>query len=162
MCIQPRQMNASPPTQSPTMAAAADGSQNMASQPLLWVIVPLLAVFSAGCFTVFVWARHRRARRNPSWAGDLILMPSGFLMARTERRRNTTARARSLEGLNELGEAPPPYDTKKPPPIDGIRRDEVGGPAMELRDLEAGTGPPPGYVAPPPPAHVAPLSRRSV
>ncbi|KND91667.1 hypothetical protein TOPH_03644 [Tolypocladium ophioglossoides CBS 100239] len=143
------------------MAATTDGSQNMSSRPLLWVIIPLLAVFSAGCFTAFVWTRHRRARRDPAWLGDRILMPSGFLMARPERRWNTT-RARSVEGLNELGEAPPPYDTKKPPPIDGLRRDEVGGPAMELRDLEVGTGPPPGYVAPLPAAHVAPLSRRSV
>ncbi|POR36809.1 Uncharacterized protein TPAR_02995 [Tolypocladium paradoxum] len=142
-------------------AATQNGTQDMSSQPLFWVIIPLLAVFSAGLFTAFVWTRHWRARRDASWPGDRILMPSGFLMARPERRWNTT-RARSLEGLNELGEAPPPYDSKKPPPIDGIRRDEVGGPAMERLDLEAGMGPPPGYVAPPPAARVAPLSRRSV
>ncbi|PNY21664.1 Uncharacterized protein TCAP_07235 [Tolypocladium capitatum] len=144
------------------MALTSDGSQSMSSQPLLWVIIPLLAVFSAGFFTAFVWARHRRARRDPSWPGsNSILMPGGFLTTCTDRRGNTAA-ARSVEGLNELGEAPPPYDTKKPPPIDDLRRDEMGGPAMELRDMESGMRPPPGYVASPPPAHVAPLSRRSM
>lgn len=58
-----------------------------------------------------------------------------------------------MEGLNELGEAPPPYDTKKPPAIQdrhGRRRD-AGEEGTELRDLEAG-GRPPEYPAHPPPA----------
>lgn len=46
---------------------------------------------------------------------------------------------RSVEGLNELGEAPPPYDAK----------------GAALTDVEA-TRPPPGYchVQPPPPVHI--------
>lgn len=50
-----------------------------------------------------------------------------------------------MEGLNELGEAPPPYDGKK--------EDHMNTPSVhnEFRDLEAGQLPP-DYPAEPPPA----------
>lgn len=60
-----------------------------------------------------------------------------------------------MEGLNEIGEAPPPYDSKKPPAIgDQHRRqrsEETGETSTEMQDLEAGVRPP-EYPAHPPPA----------
>lgn len=117
----------------------------MAAQPLVWVIIPLLAIFAAGCFTLFVWRRHARARHggggDDGWPEDRILMPSGFYMARTGRRWRAPDRGRSLEGLDELGEAPPPYEAKKPPSMD---HDAAGY-----------------SVASPPGAHVATCSPRA-
>lgn len=64
-------------------------------------------------------------------------------------RWNPWQTSRSQEGLNELGEAPPPYEGKK-------NRQE----GTELRDLEAGERPP-EYPAAPGPA-VTTDSRRNV
>ncbi|KAG9502881.1 hypothetical protein J7337_005716 [Fusarium musae] len=64
-------------------------------------------------------------------------------MARPDCRSSCIYRPpRSEEGLNELGQAPPPYDGKK----------ETQDP-LELRDLEAGNMPP-EYPAHPAPAVV--------
>lgn len=66
-------------------------------------------------------------------------------------RWNPWQTSRSQEGLNELGEAPPPYEGKK-------KNGQEDG--TELRDLEAGERPP-EYPAAPGPA-VTTDSRRNV
>ncbi|UNI20791.1 hypothetical protein JDV02_006846 [Purpureocillium takamizusanense] len=173
------QRTATPITPTPSATSTLpvnykDDGGGVGSQPLLWVVIPLLAVFAAGCFTVFVWTRHRRSRGGTTgggggsgrsmWPDDRILLPSGFIMARTGGRRwaDRNRSSRDLEGLNELGEPPPPYDTKKPPSIN-CRYDPVDGAGTELRSMEgAGVGAP-EHVAPPPEAHVATApSRRSI
>ena len=58
-------------------------------------------------------------------------------------RRTPCEETREEEGLNELGEAPPPYDGKRETDL------ELQG--TEMRDLEAGMGQPPGYLAEPRP-----------
>ncbi|KAJ6440324.1 hypothetical protein O9K51_06114 [Purpureocillium lavendulum] len=164
------------------MAGNGQDGGGASTQPLLWVIIPLLAVFAAGCFTFFVWTRHRRPRDGRGaasrlWPDDRILLPSGFIMARTGGRRWADRnRSRDLEGLNELGEAPPPYDTKKPPSINcryepvapsgqggATELDNGGGNNDTANGLE-GAGPrAPEYVPRPPEAHVATSpSRRSI
>ena len=56
---------------------------------------------------------------------------------------------RSQEGLNELGEAPPPYDGKK----GSVGTVQSGSETdVEMRDLESAPRPPPDYIASPAPA----------
>lgn len=63
-------------------------------------------------------------------------------------RRNPWGGFHSQEGLNELGEAPPPYKVK----ILSAEGNEVAaGAPTELRDMEEGRRPP-EYIVEPPPA----------
>jgi len=84
-------------------------------------------------------------------------------MARSGGRRWADRnRSRDLEGLNELGEAPPPYDTKKPPSI-SCRYDPADGAGTELTNMDSAGARAPEYVPRPPEAHVATSpSRRSI
>ena len=59
----------------------------------------------------------------------------------------TTQRNNDEEGLDERGEAPPPYmPGTKPPSLRSVSRDSTGpGEAVELRPMSAGVEHPPGY-----------------
>lgn len=63
-------------------------------------------------------------------------------------RRNPWGGFDSREGLNELGEAPPPYLVRK---LSAEGEDVAAGTPTELRDMEEGRRPP-EYIAEPPPA----------
>ncbi|KAK9445520.1 hypothetical protein VB005_00632 [Metarhizium brunneum] len=129
-------------------------TSGMSTEPFVWVIIPLVAVFSVGTFIVFIWNRQRR-RQNPdrrAWPEDRVLVGSSYIRYRRGLRWSPWSETRSVEGLNELGEAPPPYDSKKPPALHNqhpTRREETGEEGSELRDLESG-GRPPAYPAQPP------------
>ncbi|KAM4057584.1 hypothetical protein HRG_009219 [Hirsutella rhossiliensis] len=161
----------------PPPPSAEDAQGGVPTQPLIWIIVPLLSVFSVGCFVFFMWRRHQRARdpNGPGWADDRVIGPGGFLVARTSRRWATLGGTRPLEGLNELGEAPPPYEAKTPPPpLAEYPRVVLPEPEGEA---EGARGRPPGYChavpqnqnqqsqqnqqqpRSPPEAHTAPPSR---
>ncbi|KJZ76300.1 hypothetical protein HIM_04382 [Hirsutella minnesotensis 3608] len=138
--------------------AAGDVTPPVPPQPLLWVIIPLLAVLTAGCFTFWMWKRHRRARSGTSrtWPEERTPGHDGS-MVRTSRRWGALTGSRSVEGLNELGEAPPPYEAKSPPPPSPSDYEDD-----DLFDVEAAVRPPrycqalpPGHQLPPP-AHTAP------
>ncbi|KAJ4307599.1 hypothetical protein N0V84_012613 [Fusarium piperis] len=125
-----------------------DDDFSLTDRPFAWVIIPLAVIVIIGCIATFFQIRRHRRRRQQQWAGQgpRVLGPPGrrrlFVTTGTRGngRRAPWAGTRSQEGLNELGEAPPPYDGKK-------ERQEP----VELRDLEAG-GSPPEYPAVPGPA----------
>lgn len=125
----------------------SDDGFSITDRPFAWIIIPLAVIVIIGCIATFVQMRRHRRRRQQQWAaqGPRILGTPGRLFVATGTRGNGrrapwAAGTRSEEGLNELGEAPPPYDGKKE------RQDPV-----EMRDLEAG-GSPPEYPAVPGPA----------
>ncbi|KAG5985244.1 hypothetical protein E4U55_007869 [Claviceps digitariae] len=132
---------------------------NTTTEPFVWVLIPLVVVFSIGTFIIFVWNKNLREHFPDHPAPeDIDAAAVGDDVYGRFRRgvRSSTrgAEARSMEGLNELGEAPPPYDAKKPPGI----ADQHGGAANEPNI--SGTGPrdtelPPGYPARPLPTHAA-------
>ncbi|RDA85811.1 hypothetical protein CP532_5762 [Ophiocordyceps camponoti-leonardi (nom. inval.)] len=105
-------------------------------QPLLWVLVPLLAVFAAGCLFFLLWTRRQRRRRRRrrrlgdeerqtarSWPDE---RGGGGGVAAARRNRSVAGRSGAWggsragdereEGLDERGEAPPPYEAKCPSP----------------------------------------------
>ena len=101
-------------------------------QPLTYVIIPLVAIGVLGVLAI-VWYRRRQRRLHPeryqAWDRDGVLPPGGHPMHSRRNRWAPWAGSRSAEGLNELGEAPPPYQK------DGEQ------------DIELGTRPP-GYNLP--------------
>ncbi|KAM0264453.1 hypothetical protein ACHAQJ_000644 [Trichoderma viride] len=136
-------------------------NQSPSTRPLTYVIIPLLALFILCSAGLFFYIRRRTARAaaatdSSPWAqgrwvtrdGTLIFIPRHY-------RRNPWGGLDSREGLNELGEAPPPYLVKK---LAGQGDDAAAGGSTELRDMEEGRRPPeyingpPGYIAEPPPA----------
>lgn len=85
---------------------ALDDIDNMNGEPFRWAIIPIvLAFFAVGL--LYYYVHRRRARRygyeSHLWPRDRAagLVP--------HRRWGPWAGTRSQEGLNELGEAPPPY-----------------------------------------------------
>merc|ERR1711988_1092631 len=145
------------------MADNDDSDSGLSRRPLVFVIFPFAIVFICAAVVTMLYRRRQRKKfvaLHPHWTH------ADPATARAARRlhtnRNNAARngggagrrwgpwgARSQEGLNELGEAPPPYDGKRDTGDSG----DVG-----LRDLEAGHGPtsdqPPDYPAEPGPAVV--------
>ncbi|CEJ86899.1 hypothetical protein VHEMI04240 [[Torrubiella] hemipterigena] len=96
----------------------------LSQDSLIRVIGPLAAVFLLCCLVSCLWYCHRR-RRRPSdnyydWPRERLVAPDGNLMFYPRGRRvlgqgrwNVWGGMRSNEGLNELGEAPPPYELKR-------------------------------------------------
>lgn len=124
--------------------------------PFAWIIVPIFVFFFIGlCLTVLRFRRRRRrAATLQQWPGTpsgRVVGPGGRIIVVS--RRGGASRwnpwTRSQEGLNELGEAPPPYEGQKK---------NGNGEGIEMRDLEAGERPP-EYPAAPGPA-VTTESRR--
>ncbi|CAM1500770.1 Fc.00g099320.m01.CDS01 [Cosmosporella sp. VM-42] len=120
-----------------------DDGTSLSDQPFAWVLVPLVIFLFIGVVATIYQIRRRRHRRlQNQWPGQPITTPHGIVVI-TNRRPGPSRWApwttRSQEGLNELGEAPPPYDPKKER-------------AQELRDLERGEAAPPEYPAVPGPA----------
>ncbi|KAG9250465.1 uncharacterized protein F5Z01DRAFT_640216 [Emericellopsis atlantica] len=150
------------------MAGSDVSDSGLSKRPLVFVIFPLVAVFICAMFVAMLYRRRQRAKLAPLHPHWTHANPATPYSARVHPYRNNAARngggagrrwgpwgTRSQEGLNELGEAPPPYDGK---------RDMGDSREVELRDLEAGHGPanpagltsdrPPGYPAEPGPAVV--------
>lgn len=127
----------------------------MLDRPYAYVIFPLIIVFIIFFVIIILYNRRRRRRHfalhGHNWPGGRE-NPHAHIPAAERRRRprrdnrwGPWGATRSQEGLNELGEAPPPYDGKR----DGTVREQ------ELRDLERGEGTrPPEYITEPGPAVV--------
>ncbi|KAL6904926.1 hypothetical protein GGI43DRAFT_295836 [Trichoderma evansii] len=148
------------------MAETSD--QSMSARPLTYIIIPLLALFAVFSMLVFFYIR-RRGSREPTidptlWSrgrwvrrdGNLVWMRRDGTLLPRHSRRNAWGGFDSHEGLNELGEAPPPYLVRK---LSAEGEVVAVGTATELRDLEEGRRPP-EYIAEPPPA-VTTDSRRA-
>ncbi|KAH7193001.1 uncharacterized protein B0J16DRAFT_334162 [Fusarium flagelliforme] len=122
-----------------------NGGFTFGSEPFAWALIPLFVILVLGLTATVIQVRRRRRRRGNQWPGSGPQAPAlgGLRGGRTSNRRTPWHSSRSEEGLNELGQAPPPYDGKK----------ETQDP-LELRDLEAGNSPP-GYPDEPPPAVVS-------
>ncbi|KAF5231978.1 hypothetical protein FAUST_8966 [Fusarium austroamericanum] len=119
-----------------------DNGFNFGQEPFAWALIPLFVILVLGLTATVIQIRRRRRRRGNQWPGSTPqgTESSGLRGGRTSNRGALWNSTRSQEGLNELGQAPPPYDGKKE------RHDP-----LELRDLEAG-GSPPEYPSEPPPA----------
>ncbi|KAH6609526.1 hypothetical protein Trco_002872 [Trichoderma cornu-damae] len=133
-----------------------NSDQSPSTRPLTYVIIPLLAVFVVCSTFLFFYMRHRRrlatTADGPIWArGRWVTRDGAAVFIPRHYRSNPWGGFRSQEGLNELGEAPPPYAVKKPPGGEG---DAAAGGPTELRDMEEGRRPP-EYIAEPPPAVTA-------
>ncbi|EHK39684.1 hypothetical protein TRIATDRAFT_49033 [Trichoderma atroviride IMI 206040] len=141
-------------------------SPNKPTRPLTYIIIPILALFAVFSVVVFFFCiRRRRARERETtielgrgrWVrrdGVLVWMRRDGTMRNS--RRNPSGGADSPEGLNELGEAPPPYLVRKLSAEGEVVASEG---STELRDLEEGRRPP-VYISEPPPA-VTTDSRRT-
>ncbi|EKJ75928.1 hypothetical protein NXS19_003627 [Fusarium pseudograminearum] len=121
-----------------------DNGFNFGQEPFAWALIPLFVILVLGLTATVIQIRRRRRRRGNQWPGSTPQGTEypGLRGGRTSNRGALWNGTRSQEGLNELGQAPPPYDGKKE------RQDP-----LELRDLEAG-GSPPEYPSEPPPALV--------
>ena len=82
---------------------------------LTFVIIPLVCVLSLSVFvSIFYYRRRRRLRVEYRDLPQRHVAPDGHVMTGPRRGRwNVWGGLQSREGLNELGEAPPPYDPKK-------------------------------------------------
>ncbi|KAF4336257.1 pgaD domain protein [Fusarium beomiforme] len=104
------------------------------AQPFAWVLIPLFVIFVLGLTATIIQVKRRRRRRGSQWPGQNTRAPAYTSLRgarRTTNRVSPWSGTRTEEGLNELGQAPPPYDGMK----------ETQDP-LELRDLEAGNRPP--------------------
>ncbi|KAI9167736.1 hypothetical protein HJFPF1_03870 [Paramyrothecium foliicola] len=99
----------------------------------VWAIIPLVFVFLTVMVSIFVYYRRRRLR------GQNYELNAARQRHPSTRRQAAGHNTEPDEGLNELGEAPPPYTGK------------AGSTYSEPGDLEAGRSPP-DYPAMPLPA----------
>lgn len=110
--------------------------------PYAWIITPLLIFTLIAIAATFFQLRRRRAARRPATAAnpygcaDSTHRPSQDLEAgrntRTRRWGGMRRREEPVEGLNELGEAPPPYEpgAKK----ENVELADVAGPPVYGED----------------------------
>ncbi|KAL7926214.1 hypothetical protein ACQKWADRAFT_176744 [Trichoderma austrokoningii] len=134
--------------------------QSMSTRPLTYVIIPLLALIAIFSMLIFFYIRRRKSREptvdTSLWGHGRWVRQNGVLVwARRDgsylprhSRRNVWGGFDSHEGLNELGEAPPPYLVRKLSAEGEVVA--VGNPT-ELQDMEQGRRPP-EYISEPPPA----------
>ncbi|PTB68669.1 hypothetical protein BBK36DRAFT_1112530 [Trichoderma citrinoviride] len=141
------------------------------TRPLTYVIIPLLALFVICSVGLFFHVRRRRRRLiaadSTIWGRGRWVTRDGTLVfvPRHYRRSPWGGGFPSQEGLNELGEAPPPYKSNKVllPGSEGQGQGEGGTPAAaatELRDMEEGRRPPEYVDVAEPAAAVVAESRR--
>ncbi|KAK1255260.1 hypothetical protein MKX08_009255 [Trichoderma sp. CBMAI-0020] len=119
--------------------------QHTSTRPLTYIIIPILAFFAVFSIVIFFFCIRRRRARDRETTIEL-----------GRGRPNPSGGADSHEGLNELGEAPPPYLVRK---LSAEGEVVAGERPTELRDLEEGRRPP-VYISEPPPA-VTTDSRRT-
>lgn len=134
------------------MSSNDDNDSLLGGTPVTWVVIPLLGVIVfAATLTVLLIRRRRRNRLiygsssynsngTQRWPGAGAYYGNGTHVHQHSRGGGRWApwgAARSQDGLNELGEAPPPYMGKKG--------------AAGQGDVELGT-PPDYHVAGPAPA----------
>ncbi|KAM0485276.1 hypothetical protein ACHAPX_001260 [Trichoderma viride] len=141
-------------------------NQHESTRPLTYIIIPILALFAVFSIVIFFFCiRRRRARETAidvergrgRWVrrdGVLVWVRRDGTLRQS--RRNPAGGSDSHEGLNEQGEAPPPYLVRK---LSAEGEAVEGGRSTELRDLEEGRRPP-EYISEPPPA-VTTDSRRT-
>ncbi|KAG6008673.1 hypothetical protein E4U21_004028 [Claviceps maximensis] len=139
------------------MSSNNGGTSNTSTEPFVWVLIPMIVIFSMMAFVIFIWNRKRRERYpihiHSAWPverGAAAVRDDAY--GRYRRGLHWSTRRielRSTEGLNELGEAPPPYDSKKPPGIG----EQHGPSGTGHRDVRSEC--PPGYPAQPCSIHAA-------
>jgi hypothetical protein len=101
--------------------AADDESDSFSRQPIIFVAFPIIAIIIAALVTTVMIRRRRRRLAGLPVYGQTptVIVQIRPLGQRQRMRRATGNRAaawgqtRSQEGLNELGEAPPPYEGRK-------------------------------------------------
>lgn len=135
-------------TPSPT---SSPGSTKL--QPVTYVIIPLVTLASVFLVGLFAYLRRRRSRRLEASNGDGAGSEAQMQERHRDNNNNSAADRwppaglgfswwflRSNEGLNELGEAPPPYDVNKrrKATTEGSARatDENAEPENEAHEVE--------------------------
>ncbi|KAG5944468.1 hypothetical protein E4U60_005986 [Claviceps pazoutovae] len=116
-----------------------------ARKQILWVCLSALGI-SIILAIAYMWMMNRDRKNRETAAGP------GANEWHRRRRSHLPLRSletRSTEGLNESGEAPPPYTARKPPGTMGDRHEEANEPRI------SGMGAPPEYPAQPSPTHAA-------
>nr|POE59797.1 hypothetical protein CFP56_74368 [Quercus suber] len=142
-----------PPTCSDTAAGCKEESQEFGHGASSYYFVFLAVIIcAAGVATFLVWRKKRRARqwdhsgRESALASDLSAWDPAGQRRRYRQGRWRSAEASREEGLNEHGEAPPPYIPKSQEE-DQVSREPTGaaGPAVPMQTLsreDAGLKPP--------------------
>ncbi|KAH6891368.1 hypothetical protein B0T10DRAFT_485084 [Thelonectria olida] len=120
-----------------------DGGDGFSGRTVAWVLIPLVVIILIGLAATVVQIRRRRLRRQgvtwPGAPGNMQSTGGRILVVRRGGRNGTRSEtARMEEGLNELGEAPPPYEGKK----EGRQED-----GTELQYIES-NDPSPAYPSP--------------
>lgn len=125
-----------------------EGSASL--KPLTFVIIPLVCVLAIALLVALLYYRRRRRMRGQyrDWPQQQQLAPDGHPMHTRRGRWNVWGGTASREGLNELGEAPPPYNPQKNHDTEDVEmaNRSVAAPAApepaHLRDMESGERPP--------------------
>lgn len=140
--------------------------QHVSTPPLTYIIIPIIAFFVVLSIVLLLFCIRRRRTRERETTIELgrgrWVRRDGVLVwvrrdeTTRQSRRNPSGNLASHEGLNELGEAPPPYLIRK---LSTEGEVVAGERPTELRDLEEGRRPP-VYISEPPPA-VTTDSRRT-
>ncbi|KAG6129826.1 hypothetical protein E4U22_004854 [Claviceps purpurea] len=123
----------------------AEKSGPDARKQILWTCLSALGISIILAIAYMLIWRHDRKHRDTAVDPDVN---------EWRRRRRLHLPSRSLEtrpteGLNELGEVPPPYNARKPPGTIGDRHEGANEPRI------SGMGAPPEYPAQPSPTHAA-------
>lgn len=126
-----------------TTNSSSQDNQGLSQQSLVYVVGPLAAILVIGIVAMMVWYRSRRNRANVDeygWPRERLVGPDGNLMYYPggrgflrHGRWNVWGGMRSSEGLNELGEAPPPYDVKRVVVYGPMTREEAMREAAETQ-----------------------------
>lgn len=131
---------------------STSGFPDLPEAPFSYFTIPLLSILVAAGVGFIYYRKRRRQQlrlRNGQWPSDTTHSYTSAAQRRQRRQRSNGAGrwapwgTRSEEGLNELGEAPPPYD--------GKREGEGTVDTYEM-ELEAGVRPP-EYPDQPRPVH---------
>jgi hypothetical protein len=166
--------------------AVDDESDSFSRQPIIFVALPIIAIIIAALVTtVMIRRRRRRLSGLPVYGQTPAVIVQIRPLGQRQRTRRATrnrgaawGQTRSQEGLNELGEAPPPYEGRKSGgggTGDPQRRHEDGSSSRNIRgedvnvdaDARAYSPPvewantaamPPDYIAEPARAVTRPLS----
>ncbi|KAG6024793.1 hypothetical protein E4U19_003531 [Claviceps sp. Clav32 group G5] len=123
----------------------AEASGPRARKQILWACLSALGIFIILSIVYMLMRRHDRKLRDTAVDPDINEW-------RRRRRSHLPSRSlgtRSTVGSNESGEAPPPYNARKPP---GTMRDRHEG---TNESPISGMGAPPEYPAQPSPTHAA-------
>ncbi|KOS21465.1 hypothetical protein ESCO_005041 [Escovopsis weberi] len=120
------------------------------TRPFVYVILPLILILVIGSLALTYHMRRRRYRPDASgqWPGFPASDPDAPPVRDRGRRTGDWAAPPLEEGLNELGEAPPPYVKQKEAPTADVAE------TAQTRQTQVASRPPEYWNIPQPPPAV--------